>query len=359
MDKSMPAVIDKLKEFGRRLSGREAPLPFPERLSIESSYACNLRCVMCPRHFDDAPQGMFPLDLFKERVLPVLPRFKYIHLTGWGEPLMNKDLPEMIRLCKEAGVWTCFTTNGLLLKEPLSRKVLETGLETINISCDAAEPEIYEQIRGKGTFAILMERMAHMNALRKEMGAGTRLEWTYVMLKPNLHQLPAAVRLAASHGFERFTAKHIESVIERKDLADALWNTKIAPDLTGEWVRKYDETVAEARRVADECSIEMILHPRRYNVEGECIAHPINSIFIDYTGNVSPCCYLNKLDVSPYMTPEERPRESGVLGQLDLKSFVEILDSGQYETFRRQWQRGEMPEACRGCLNVTRMRTEE
>ncbi|MCB2154212.1 radical SAM protein [bacterium] len=355
----MAAVINKLKGLGKRLAGREEPLPFPETLSIESSYACNLKCVMCPRHFDESLQGMFQLQMFKDRILPVLPRFKYLHLTGWGEPLMNKDLVEMLRLAKEAGVWSCFTTNGLLLKEPLSRRVLETGVDTINISCDASEPEVYEQVRGKGTFKILMERMAHMDALRKEMNAPTRLEWTFVMMKTNLHQLPDAIRLAAEKNFERFTAKHMETGIDRSDLDHAMWDTGIAADLTPEWNEKYAATVAEARKVAEEVGIELIVHPRRFEVNGECLVRPTNMIFVDYKGNVSTCCYLNKLDVKPYIAPEDRPTEDGVIGNLSLTKFVELLDSDEYDRFRRQWKRGEVPKACYGCVNLNRMQTKE
>lgn len=355
----MTVVFDKLKDLGRRLSGRETPMPFPDCLSIESSYACNLRCVMCPRHFDESLQGMFPLEMFRERVVPELHRFKYLHLTGWGEPLMNKDLVEMLRLAKQAGIWACFTTNGLLLKEPLSRKVLETGVDTINISCDASEPDIYEQVRGKGTFKVLMERMDHVNTLRREIDVPTRLEWTFVMMKTNLHQLPDAIRLAAAKNFERFTAKHMETAINREDLQNALWNTRIGPDLSPEWNEQFATTIAEARRVAQEVGIELVLHPRRFEIDGQCLVRPAMNIFIDYKGNVSACCYLNKLDVKPYIAPEKKPTEDGVLGSLQSQDFLTILESAQYELFRRQWQRNEVPKACYGCVNLNRMQTDE
>lgn len=351
----MSAVLDKIRNLGQRLTRSEAPLPFPDTLSIESSYACNLKCFMCPRHFDESLQGMFPADLFRERVYPVLHRFKYVHLTGWGEPLMNKGLVEMLQLCKKSGVWTCFTTNGLLLKEPLSRQVLETGLEMINISCDASQAETYNFVRGKGAFDALMKRMQHMTELRREMNSKTRLEWTFVMMKNNIHELAGAIRLAKANGFDRFTAKHMETATNREDMGNALWNTGINEPLTKEWDEKLEAAIAECKTVAADGGIDFQFHPRRFQFENQCLVRPANQVFIDYVGNVSSCCFLNKLDVRPYMTKEERVEEDGVMGDLNLKQLVDILDSAEYQTFRRQWIKGEVPRSCSGCVNLNRM----
>ena len=85
--------------------------------------------------------------------------------------------------------------------------------------------------RGKGTFDVLMQRMAHMAELRAQMESKTRLEWTYVLMKNNLHELAGAVRLAIQHGFERVNIKHMETAINREDLGSALWNTTLPPAL--------------------------------------------------------------------------------------------------------------------------------
>jgi MoaA/NifB/PqqE/SkfB family radical SAM enzyme len=351
----MPPVVDKLKSLTQRLTRREAPLPFPDTLNIESSYQCNLKCVMCPRHFDEALQGMFDIELFKNRVVPVLPRFKYVHLTGWGEPLMNKHLVEMLALAKQAGAWTCFTTNGLLLKEPLSRRVLETGLELISISCDAAEPRTYEMVRGRGTFDVLQERMRHMVALRREMQAPTRLHWVFVMMKNNLHEVVAAARKAAENGLDRFEAKHMETGYDRKDLANALWNNRVGGTVAPEWEEKLATALEELQEVGRQTGIEIFIHPRQYARDGQCLARPAHNVFIDYRGNVSSCCYLNKLDVKPYILPEQRPTDDGVMGSITLTELVEVLDSPRYVEFRRQWLRGEVPPSCFHCVNLDRM----
>lgn len=351
----MSQVLDKLRTIHRRVFQAEAPLPFPDTLNIESSYACNLKCVMCPRHFEGVPQGMFTLDLFEKHVQPYVGKFKYVHLTGWGEPLMNRDLPEIVKRCRAAGVWTCFTSNGLLLRPPLDRKILETNLELISVSCDADNAQTYEYVRGKGTFDVLIERLTAFNKLRREVGAQTTMQWSFVQLRQNFEQLPNAIRLAARVGFDVFVAKHIETVVTRAELADAMWNTGIAPDLSPELVARHDEILEQARAAAKETGIQLNIHPRRMDHEGMCIVKPVTNLFIDYEGRVSSCCYLNKNDVRPYNLPEEKSTDNGIYGDLRLGDLMTFLESDRFRDFQRTWQQGRVPEACRGCLQVNRI----
>jgi MoaA/NifB/PqqE/SkfB family radical SAM enzyme len=351
----MAPVLDKIRSLTERVFPREAPLPFPDTLNIESSYACNLKCVMCPRHFEGVPQGMFTLDMFEKHIQPHVGRFKYVHLTGWGEPLMNRDLPEIVRRCRAAGCWTCFTTNGLLLRPPLDRTILETGLEMISVSCDADNAKTYEYVRGKGTFDVLVDRLTNFNKLRRELKAPTVMQWSFVQMRHNFEQLPGTIRLAARCGFDQLVAKHIETVIHREELADAMWNTGIAPDLSPELVARHDEVLAESRAVAKEVGINLIIHPRRMSHEGQCIVKPMTNLFVDYQGRVSSCCYLNKNDVRPYNLPEERPRENGVYGELHLTDLMTMLQSESFRQFQREWRDGRVPEPCRNCLQVNRI----
>jgi MoaA/NifB/PqqE/SkfB family radical SAM enzyme len=350
--------IRALKESLFSSPKQEEPLPFPDTLSIESSYACNLKCVMCPRHFEGVPQGMFSLEMFEKYVEPYVGKFKYLHLTGWGEPLMNRDLPEIIKRARAQKVHTCFTSNGLLLKNPLDRKILEANPESMNISCDADNAVTYEQVRGKGTFDLLIERMKSFNKLRVEMGAQTRMMWVFVMMRSNFEQLPNAIRLAAECGFHTFGAKHMETAVSREDLREAMWNTGFVEDVPADIVARHDAVIAEAIRVADEVGIDLFVHTRRMDdTKGMCLVRPVNNLFIDYMGRVSACCYLNPNDVRPYNLPHEKPKDTGVVGDLRLGDLMEILESPLYRDFQRTWRDGKVAEACKNCLQVQRIHT--
>ncbi len=60
-------------------------------------------------------------------------------LHGVGEPMMVKELPRMIRYLKERGVYVLFNTNGTLLAPRKRRELIETGLDELRVSLDAAD----------------------------------------------------------------------------------------------------------------------------------------------------------------------------------------------------------------------------
>lgn len=353
----MAQVYDTLRSLKNRIFPKEQPLPFPDTLNIESSYACNLKCVMCPRHFEGVPQGMFTLDMFEKHLEPYVDKFKYVHLTGWGEPLMNRDLPEIVRRCRARGVWTCFTSNGLLLKGKLAREILETELELVNVSCDADNEKDYEYVRGKGTFNALVKTMSEFNQLRRDLKSPTSVQWTFVMMRFNYAQLPGAIRLAKELGYDQVHAKHMETAITREDLKDAMWNTGVVEDVPADILAHHDEILEESRQISEELGIPLVVHPRRMDHEGQCIVKPMTNLFVDYMGRVSSCCYLNPNDVRPYNTAEEKPKDNGVYGDLRLGDLMEMLESDAYKNFQRQWRDGHVPEACKNCLQVNRIST--
>jgi cyclic pyranopterin phosphate synthase len=71
-----------------------------------------------------------------------------IRITG-GEPALRKDLPEVIRICKETpGIKTvAITSNGFKLPEHLPQW-LDAGIDAINISIDSLDPRQFHAITG-------------------------------------------------------------------------------------------------------------------------------------------------------------------------------------------------------------------
>jgi MoaA/NifB/PqqE/SkfB family radical SAM enzyme len=336
----------------RRQHGTPAQTSSPEILNLELSYACNLRCWMCPRSLGDTEQGFLPPNLF-ERLKPALGRLRYVHLSGFGEPLLYPQLTEIVRATKAAGCHVSFTTNGTLLSRALSEELLGQGIDAINVSIDAGSPQTYENVRGAGRFAQVLDNLRHFVELRQAKGRHVELQWVFLMMKSTIEELPGAVQLAAQLGCERLVAKHMETALSQADLAEALFNTGIAPDLDAEIDRRFRTCIAAARSEAGQRGIDLFVHPRRYRIDGACLAQPLKSLFIDFEGNVSECCYLNVRNVRPYMTVPLT--DTGTIGNLSEYSLDQLLQQSKHLEFLRQWQHGEIPAVCRGCLQVTRM----
>jgi radical SAM protein with 4Fe4S-binding SPASM domain len=123
---------------------------FPLHVDIESTNRCNLRCTMCQIDFNAMKSSDMDMALYK-RVIKECGENKLpsIKLNYRGEPTVNKNLAEMVKLAKEAGIIEVqFNTNGVLLNEKLTRDLIGAGLDRIKFSIDSATPEVYEKIRG-------------------------------------------------------------------------------------------------------------------------------------------------------------------------------------------------------------------
>lgn len=127
--------------FGRRFSYL--------RLSITD--VCNFSCTYClPDGYQcDQPRDFLSLPEIK-RIAKAFAELgtEKIRITG-GEPALRKDLPEIIRICKETpGIKkVAITSNGFKLPEHLPHW-LDAGIDAINISIDSLDPRQFHAITG-------------------------------------------------------------------------------------------------------------------------------------------------------------------------------------------------------------------
>ena len=145
---------------------------FPLCLEVETSYACNFKCPQCPRNFSDLPkQGMMATDTFEKIVRECKEKkLNSIFLDHGGEALMNRNLPNFVKMWKDAGIIDIMiSTNASLLTRKLSRALIQNGVTKINFSIDAATTKIYEKVRPGGVYdkvirnveAFLDEKQGH------------------------------------------------------------------------------------------------------------------------------------------------------------------------------------------------------
>jgi radical SAM protein with 4Fe4S-binding SPASM domain len=133
------------------------PLSTPFVMYIEPTNLCNFRCKFCPTADKGLlkqvgrPNATMKMDLFK-KIVDEMKHFdkklKLVSLYKDGEPLIHKKLPEMVKYLKDADVteriWT--KTNGALLKPELNQRLIDAGLDMINISVEQVSAEGYMNI---------------------------------------------------------------------------------------------------------------------------------------------------------------------------------------------------------------------
>jgi MoaA/NifB/PqqE/SkfB family radical SAM enzyme len=147
----------------------------PVNIDIEVTNRCNAKCHFCPR--DRTPhQGLMTPTVFNkalERAVEYrtavahLPEPDvHISLCGLGEPLLNRDVIDYVRLARAEGFFVKMSSNASLLDERRSAALLEAGLQQILINV-GEEGDDYEAI-----YHLPFERTLE-NVLRfNEMSAG-------------------------------------------------------------------------------------------------------------------------------------------------------------------------------------------
>ena len=119
------------------------------------------------------PETMSP-ETFKRAVdqLKDFPdRLKVLNMSGQGEPLLNRDLPDMIAYAKVAGVAERveIITNASLLNREMSDRLIDAGLDCIRISLQGITSERYKEICGFSLdFEKLTEEIAYLFRHRRQ-----------------------------------------------------------------------------------------------------------------------------------------------------------------------------------------------
>ena len=126
----------------------------PVSASVEPANYCNLSCPHCPtgRKLIEKKDKRLTVSDFKEYIDALLPELMYLILYFQGEPLLNKELPEMISYASGKGVFTCVSTNGNALTEDVVKRLSQSGIGRLIICLDGATEESYTQYRVGGDF---------------------------------------------------------------------------------------------------------------------------------------------------------------------------------------------------------------
>jgi MoaA/NifB/PqqE/SkfB family radical SAM enzyme len=155
----------------------------PVKLDVENTSRCNFACKMCA--VSTWPKGKraedLPLDAFK-RLIDEQYGLVEIKLNGLGEALMQGDeYFEMIRYARERRIWVRMTTNASLLHLRSNyRKLIDSGVNEIDISIDGADAPTFQGIRIQSDFDRVTKNCALLNSALEQAGKASAKMWTLV-----------------------------------------------------------------------------------------------------------------------------------------------------------------------------------
>src|SRR6516165_447996 len=145
----------------------------PVCVYLETTNRCNLLCTTCPRTYAELePPADMSWELFTS-IVDQIPDLQRAVLHGVGEPMLVRNLPRMVRYLKDRGTYVLFNTNGTLLQPKRFRELVDTGLDELVVSLDAADRESYRRVRGKDFFDRIVRDVGKFITYQRDIGAMT------------------------------------------------------------------------------------------------------------------------------------------------------------------------------------------
>lgn len=272
----------------------DGALTGPLKVFLSIGDRCNLTCTHC--YSDSSPSGTHapdPTDL--HRVIESIDRMgTFTVIIGGGEPLLRRDLVELVTDVRTCGMGVSLTTNGTVHDRTVFERLAELHVR-MNVSLDGMAA-IHDRIRARaGSFDRTLAGIAMM---RSKM-----LEPTirYTLTNENIADVAKILALTRDLGLPI-------KVRRAKPSGRVLTNSQIITEVTP----AYLEAVALMNE-APHCDLEDIMSTDASKKEevltglNDCGAGT-RLLFIEADGTISPCTFLGKEfesgNISTHSLPE-------------------------------------------------------
>lgn len=154
---------------------------------------CNLNCKHCYSSAGIKGEQEFLPDMAREVIRQIADAGSRIIVLDGGEPLMRKDIFELISYAKNLGLITVLGTNGTLLTHKVIQKLVDSRLDHCAVSLDGATAKTHEWLRGvKGCFE------KAVRGAKLIQNTGIQLQINTCLHSRNQHELNDIVKLAES-----------------------------------------------------------------------------------------------------------------------------------------------------------------
>jgi MoaA/NifB/PqqE/SkfB family radical SAM enzyme len=146
---------------------------------------------------------MLTMELF-DSLMDELGEYLFLILFyNYGEPLLNRSLPKMIRRASGLDIETeCHSNLSLPLSDAYVEEILTSGLTHLYGSIDGFTQPIYEIHRVGGNVDLVKQNLRKLAAARQKLGAGTVIHYNFLVFSFNEHEAPEAAKFSKDLGIE-------------------------------------------------------------------------------------------------------------------------------------------------------------
>lgn len=151
----------------------------PNDYAIDIAGACNLKCISCPHAYNNPAErrsGLMSLVNFErviDKIVRESPFVGNLQLYQWGEPTLNKWLPDMLRYANKQGIKCAISSN---LNVPADyQAIIEAKPEWLRLSTSGWD-EHYEITHTEGKWGVFINNLREVCRLRNNMHPEMKVE---------------------------------------------------------------------------------------------------------------------------------------------------------------------------------------
>ena len=285
-----------------------------DRAVIEIQGGCNYSCSMCPQ--DKRTGGRekefitrMSLLEFEDNVRDCAKHgLRVVNLEGSGEPTLNRQLYEYIKIVKKYNAKAFAFSNGLRMSGDYMKKCVDAGLDFFRFSFIGSTPEEYDQwmynTKG-GNFDIITENIARMQEYVEQSGSDCVVATYHLITEedPNLQELQL---------------NRYKELVAALGVKTEIWKLH---NWSGVYKPTYDRE-GKVKTCGRPFSPDVVI--RAGGLDGK-------------RGAVAPCCQVLGRD------------SEAVLGHTSELSIQEIVEGPEYEALRESHRTGNYPSYCKDC----------
>ena len=299
----------------------------PLFVSVEPAAVCQLRCPACPvgrRSLQPSAvsrQSFMSLDVWHRVLSEIRDTTLVVQFYFQGEPLLNKDLPQMIKEAHEAGLYTIVSTNAQAMTEQMAENLVTAGLDRIIVSMDGLSEASYNAYRIGGSLEKTKEALGFLRKAKEKFQIsypkGTiisnfkfQIELQCLRLKTNEHEWAQFKRQYKTLGADRL-------VFKTAQLYDYTHGHPLMPS-----DKRYSRYVLGK---------DGVYHRKKV---GKGCFRVWSGAVITTNGDVLPCCY-DKAHAHAY-------------GNIMVSSLKDLFGNEKATAFRKA-ALNEQPQICQEC----------
>jgi len=308
---------------------------WPVSVIVPTGSKCNLQCVFCTE------RGKTTIDQYQNLSFGTFLNYtnslefaSSVGLYGWGEPFVNPHYVQIFEYVKDKfdGIEIHISTNGLLLTHEWIDRLISYRYSVVNISLNAATRRTFTLLTKNRNFGKIVR---NIDLLVEARGNRSRqspfISLSFLVLKQNIHELPAFVELAAQLGVDCVLLLDL-IILEDRHYHYSLEGMEA----------ETQECLLRAEELSKRNGVKLISFTKtscfREDTGTQCF-DPWESFKICMNGDVNICCYSKT-----------------TAGNLLQASVREIWNGEVYRYFRRTVNTNNPPFDCLSCPRKKRKR---